>query len=816
MEEYLTEVLVMVVLYCNTILARLDLMLAQKSCPVDLKEACCGIVYAAPYLDEQLELMKARAMIMAKYGKKFPNECVDCACVNPKVVSRLNRSPPNSALVQYYISAIGSDNNVPGYNLPNVVPDDLPVNANMDTPTQALVFIQPPVQMLPPTLPAAPLQQVLQTDPAHCVARGPGLVDGVAGVESTFLIQAKDQTGAPRPCGGDKFFAYVSGPANTRIYGTVSDNENGTYFVTYTPPLSGAYAIAVHLNQTPIGNKQPYNLFVREPEKHTDPRFCKADGDGLRGGKKQVESVFTITACDSTGQKRPCGGDQFNVFIAGPNDLKMCGTVLDNGDGTYTCTYTPPHAGAYAAAIYLDKTPIGDGTPFQFTVADTMPVDDLASRLQRLKTAEPQPKQPPVPGARPVRVQVPQPIPTGSTSSATASLPADLLPVAIKKSSLVPSQLGPAIVFDNGTGMVKAGIAGDPLPRCMVPTVVGRPMFQSVNFMLTPAHLFVGDEAIRKRGILALRYPIAHGIISDYNDMEAIWNHTFLNELRVDPKGQPVLVTEPASNPAANRVKLAEIMFEKIGVPGLYICSQALLSLLASGKRTGIVLDAGDGVCHSVPVVEGKPVRHATNRLEMGGRDLTTYLIKLLTEDNVFLSSTSSERDIGREIKEKLGYVASDYAAELAKAPTQVVADFRMPDQELVRITKARFMCSEPLFEPVLLGKDTAGCAQMIYESLNLCDPKDKPALLGNVVLAGGSSMFSGFRVRVEQDLRRLLDPQTEAPLLHVHAPDNRKVSVWCGGSQLAAHHETFCGLCVSRDEYMEHGASCLAKFDSL
>lgn len=367
----------------------------------------------------------------------------------------------------------------------------------------------------------------------------------------------------------------------------------------------------------------------------------------------------------------------------------------------------------------------------------------------------------------------------------------------------------PAVVIDNGSGMIKAGIGGEDAPRVNFPSVIGKPRYEKVQND-PDKEFFIGSDAIAKRGLLSLEYPLENGIVKNWEYMSKIWHYTYYTELKTDPADQPVLLTEAPLNPKTNREKMIEVFFEEFKVPAFYVFTQAVLALYASGRTTGLVVDSGDGVTHVVVIYDGYSIKHATQRMDVAGRSLTTYLQEHLTEEGVSLRSTS-EGEIVKTIKEKLCYVALDFNQEMneyqksrSSPDGDRKAEFELPDGNKLKLGDLRIRTPECLFQPSMLGMDIPGVHRQIYEAVQKSDIDLRRELFENITLSGGSTMFDGLQERINKEISLLVPASVKVKII---APVERKYSIWIGGSVMATL-ATFQSSWIHQGEFNEIGPS--------
>ncbi|XP_074662913.1 actin-related protein 3 [Tubulanus polymorphus] len=401
----------------------------------------------------------------------------------------------------------------------------------------------------------------------------------------------------------------------------------------------------------------------------------------------------------------------------------------------------------------------------------------------------------------------------------------------------------PACVIDNGTGYTKMGFAGNTEPQYIIPSAVavresakvGDKTSNRVGKGVDDLDFFIGDEA-KEVPQYAVKYPVRHGIVEDWDLMERFMEQAIFKYLRAEPEDHYFLLTEPPLNTPENREYLAEIMFESFNIPGLYIAVQAVLALTASwtsrqvGERTltGTVIDSGDGVTHVIPVAEGYVIGSCIKHIPIAGRDITYFIQQLLREREVGIPPEQS-LETAKAIKERYCYICPDIVKEFNKYDTDPTKWIKRFDG-INTITKRpfgvdvgyeRFLGPEIFFHPEFSNPDfTTPISEVVDNVIQNCPIDVRRGLYKNIVLSGGSTMFRDFGRKLQRNVKRQVDARLKIseelsggnikpkPVdVQVISHHMQRYAVWFGGSMLASTPE-FYQVCHTKANYEEHGPS--------
>ena len=324
----------------------------------------------------------------------------------------------------------------------------------------------------------------------------------------------------------------------------------------------------------------------------------------------------------------------------------------------------------------------------------------------------------------------------------------------------------PVVVLDNGSGYLKAGLSNQKTPEVSIPALIGRQVLRYGEKIDTEVlegdlqykEIMIGDEVIPFRSLLELTYPIEEGIIKNADDLFKLWEYALTNKLKIDDVSESkILVTEAPLNPIANKKTICEILFEQLGVKAMNIEPQAKCSLFCEGIDSGVVLDSGDGVTHCIPISCGAILRFNIERLDIAGRHITQYLIRLLQRKGYSFNS-SADFEFVRYLKEKYCFISNDIESDrkLERETSYYNSFHLLPDETRIHISDEKFEAPEILFSPHLLGSDVDGIPEMMYKSINNCPIDLRKDLYGNLILSGATTLFPGFATRLENDMKRL------------------------------------------------------------
>lgn len=386
------------------------------------------------------------------------------------------------------------------------------------------------------------------------------------------------------------------------------------------------------------------------------------------------------------------------------------------------------------------------------------------------------------------------------------------------------------------------GYAGNKEPQFIMPSAiavketakVGDEAQRRLMRGVEDLDFYIGDEAMQQTTPYAVKYPVRHGLVEDWDLMERYLEQCIFKYLRAEPEDHFFLLTEPPLNTPENREYTAEIMFESFNVPGLYIAVQAVLSLAASlakkkvkgGSLSGVVIDSGDGVTHVIPVAEGYVIGSCIKHIPIAGRSITSFIQNLLREREIGIPPEQS-LETAKAIKERHCYMSPNLAKEFAKydsEPGKYIKQYTgvnaiTKKEFTVDVGYERFLGPEIFFHPEFANPDfTVPISETVDTVVQNCPIDTRRDLYRNIVLSGGSTMFKDFGKRLERDIRKSVDGrlkvtealsgQTPTPIeVQVISHQMQRYAVWFGGSLLASTPE-FYQVSHTKAQYDEFGPS--------
>lgn len=317
--------------------------------------------------------------------------------------------------------------------------------------------------------------------------------------------------------------------------------------------------------------------------------------------------------------------------------------------------------------------------------------------------------------------------------------------------------------------------------------------------------IYVGKDCEKYKGILKLRYPFKAGVFQNQQDILTVFNHIYSKlEIKSEEiREHPIFITEPILNPYSNRKDIASVLFDNLNVPALFFGSQPILSLWASGDKSGVILESGEGITQCCSVYEGYSIPHSYMRQDFGGRNVTEYLQLLLRRVGHSLS-TSTEMEIVKKIKEERCY---NYHLNTSTDDSKKISDYvkevhyTLPDENKITLKEEQVLAPEILFNPSIIGSEFMSFPEMVSFCVSKVDIDIRSNVMQHILLAGGNTLFKNLKERTGTEIKKLV----KISKFKIHGPNSRKHSCWLGGSIITSLG-SFNNMWVTRKDYLEKG----------
>ena len=356
------------------------------------------------------------------------------------------------------------------------------------------------------------------------------------------------------------------------------------------------------------------------------------------------------------------------------------------------------------------------------------------------------------------------------------------------------------LIVDCGSGYCKAGYSGYIEPTVTLPTAVWHPQSNNMITKDDKSNLLFGKQALEaENGVLI--HPIQKTKIIEWDDFELYLDNLFTNELKIKPEEYGIFMTEPPLTLKSSRERLTEILFEKFNTPFIFITNGAVLSSYGAFKYSGFVLDCGYDSSTIVPISNGYPYSSCIQTIDVGGKDVSEFLIKLLVKKGY---DEKKIKKYIKEIKENCCYIENDNNKNNKK-----IKKFNLPDGTEIELDKERILSTEVLFHPEMINKTVGGVANTFCSSVSAIDHLTKKKFEGNnLIIAGGSTLLDGFSDRLKVEIGRYYGGKYKDRMDIINIKERNNLQ-WIGASTYSLM-QIFKGLCTSKDEYNSFGAEAV------
>ena len=368
------------------------------------------------------------------------------------------------------------------------------------------------------------------------------------------------------------------------------------------------------------------------------------------------------------------------------------------------------------------------------------------------------------------------------------------------------------IIIDLGSSEIKAGFSGEEKPNIIFKSIIGEPKYTKVFSALNKANQEIkiqniGDDCFKNIGLLKLRNPINHGILTNEQDIIPLFNYIY-SKLGINTEEiseHPLLITEPLLNPYSNREKISNSLFDDLGVPAIFFACQPILSLFSTSSTTGIILESGEGVSQSCIVYEGYSLPNTYERFDYGGGDVTNVL-KILMKKKGYQLLNSNEYRFISDMKEKYCFLlSSKYNLNFNNVRMALNAqkiNYYLPDGTSISLGDERIIASEILFKPELIGKEFLGLSDIILSSINKAEIQLRSKTYENIVLSGGNILMKGLEDKIKDDI---IQKSNKIIKVNVNTIKEPQISCWVGGNIISSL-DIFNKISITKKEWEEKG----------